>query len=99
MKTAVPVRPRSSIHWRLRDHSTAPFFTRPAQSASTWKKTPSWCMRIASVFTPIFSVRSHSRPLVSSPVRWTSKSPAAKWLTALQPMITISSPAASRIAR
>ena len=49
------------------------------------------------VFTPIRRVRSHTRPEVSSPVRWACTRPAARCPTTLQPS-TIPAPAASRIA-
>ncbi len=42
--------------------------------------------------------RSHSVPLVSSPMRHISKRPADRWLTVLQPMID-ASPAAVRMVR
>ena len=48
------------------------------------------------MFTPSRRVRSHSRPLVSSPVRLMCTSPAQRWESVLQPIITIS-PAFSRM--
>ena len=55
-------------------------------------------MRKARVLTPIRRVRSQKRPLVSSPVRLSSNTPAERCGIVLQPMSSVSSRTPARMA-
>ena len=55
-------------------------------------------MRKASVLGPIRRVRSQMRPLVSSPVRLSSNTPAERCGIVLQPISSVSSDTPRRIA-
>ena len=96
ISASAPLRATRSSHRDANSHGTSGVIG--AQSASRAKKAPCCGARNASVFTPIRRVRWKSRPLVSSPVRCNSNSPAPRWPNVLQPM-RVTSPAASRMAR
>ena len=61
----------------------------PTQSASASKNVLCWHSRNARVFTPILQERSHSRPLVSSPIRARCISPAPRCPMVLHPKISV----------
>ena len=92
----VPLRASRSSHCAFFAQGTSR--VRPTQSASQDWNTSCCSMRKARVLTPIRRVRSQKRPLVSSPVRLSSNTPAERCGIVLQPMSSVSSRTPARMA-